>query len=280
METNYRNSPGLNFSTMKYYLRSPAHYKQVLEGKKDETDAMIFGRAFHTLILEPEVFDDQYLVINYDSRPEPDKTMASAKNKAWKEEMLSIGKSVLSTEQLSHLRGMKESLSRNSAIWRLILACKKEQEIEWEDPETGIICKAKVDGSEEKTGTVIDLKTCLDASFDSFRRTMFDNHYYIQSSHYANGLEATFGTPYERHIIIAIEKEPPYACGIYMLDEHTRSLARIICSKIYRLHADCLSNGYWPSYESVAETKSGITEMGLTPYQMNQIDNNRFLSHV
>lgn len=279
-ETAYRQSPGLNFSTMKYYLRSPAHYKEALNQPQTDTEALIFGRAFHTYILEREKFLSEWNIINYQERPEPDKTMASAKNKAWKAELMARA-CVIDTEQMLQIMQMDIILRSNKACSKLISFCDKEKTLEWTDPETGILCKARTDMSESvHTGTVLDLKTCQDASYSKFRKTLFDYHYYLQMAHYANGLEALTGRPHERHIIIAIEKDAPHGFGIYQFDEMTMNFARAVCNKIYRLHAECLEKNHWPGYESVSDSEAGITEIGLTDFQMTSVENNRFIQSL
>lgn len=282
-EQAYRQSPGLNFSTMKHYLRSPAHYKEALSQPQADTEALIFGRAFHTYILEREKFHDSVIVLDYANRPEPLKTMASKANAAWKAEMIEFNKSktIIDTQCLEVLKSMNRVLRGNHAVSKLLAFCEKEKTLEWADPETGILCKARTDMSESvHTGTVLDLKTCQDASYSKFRKTLFDYHYYLQMAHYANGLEALTGRPHERQIIIAIEKDAPHGFGIYQLDEMTMNFAKTVCGKIYRLHAECLEKNHWPGYESVSDSEAGITEIGLTEFQMTSVENNRFIQSL
>lgn len=279
-ESEYRQSPGLNFSTMKHYLRSPAHYKDALSQPQADTDALIFGRAMHTYILESEKFLSEFFVFDYEGRPDRSKTMAANENKIWKTELMvqNHNKTLLDADSYFRIGAMNVALKSNTAVRKLISFCDKEKTLEWKDPETGILCKARTDMSESvKTGTVLDLKSCQDASYSKFRKTLFDYHYYLQMAHYANGLEAVTGRPHERQIIIAIEKEAPHGFGIYQLDEMTMNFARAVCNKIYRLHAECLEKNHWPGYESVSDSEAGITQIGLTDFQMSSVENNRFI---
>ncbi|KKK91128.1 hypothetical protein LCGC14_2716080, partial [marine sediment metagenome] len=45
---------------LNYFMRSPAHMKSYLENAQAETPAMVFGRAAHMAILEPDVFGSTY----------------------------------------------------------------------------------------------------------------------------------------------------------------------------------------------------------------------------
>ena len=55
---DYHAGAGLSQSMIKALLRSPAHAKVPVE----ETPAMRFGRAFDTGVLEPHLFDEEYVI--------------------------------------------------------------------------------------------------------------------------------------------------------------------------------------------------------------------------
>jgi exodeoxyribonuclease VIII len=84
----------------------------------------------------------------------------------------------------------------------------------WE--QYGLPCKARVD---YLVGDVIfDLKTCQDASPEGFARQIGAFQYHLQAAHYAAGYEAINGKPLDRFCFIAVESEPPYATGVYVID--------------------------------------------------------------
>ena len=103
----YRREEGINQSSLKKILQSPAHYKAALDFKMMPTPAMEMGTAAHCLILDgQEAFDAQYV-----KRPENIK-LTSKEGKEWKE---SIGrKKILTTggkdDPWGAVQGMAESL--------------------------------------------------------------------------------------------------------------------------------------------------------------------------
>lgn len=279
---DYQLNKGLNFSTMKHYLRSPLHYRHAVDNPAGDTDAFVFGRAFHCHLLERERFKAEFWILDESRRPNPEKNFTDGKNKAWKKERReeNAGSLMLTSSEYTQILGMTESLKRSGAVRKLVTACQKEAELYWNDPDTGVACKARVDMYEPKTGTVLDIKTCQDASYTGFRSSLFKYDYYLQMAHYAGGLKARFLKDFDRQIIIAVEKEPPYAFGIYQLDEVTRNFSRAVASKLYTLHAECTAKNEWPGYESVADSPQGITEMSLTDYQMGAIENLRIIQNL
>jgi hypothetical protein len=59
---SYRREPGLNQSSLKKILKSPAHYKSALEDKFIPSPAMEIGTALHCLVLDGQAaFDGQYI---------------------------------------------------------------------------------------------------------------------------------------------------------------------------------------------------------------------------
>ena len=59
---NYYDAPGVNWSTLKNLRDSALHYRYALETRSKTTPAMALGRATHTLVFEPEKFNDEYAI--------------------------------------------------------------------------------------------------------------------------------------------------------------------------------------------------------------------------
>jgi exodeoxyribonuclease VIII len=52
----------LSFSSLKEFMRSPQHYVKYLASDRKQTEAMLFGAICHKLILEPQLFDKEYII--------------------------------------------------------------------------------------------------------------------------------------------------------------------------------------------------------------------------
>jgi hypothetical protein len=71
----------LSKSFLTKFELSAAHAEAYMKGEKKDTPAMLFGRIYHASVAG---LFDQFSIIDPEKRPEPDKTMASTLNKAWK----------------------------------------------------------------------------------------------------------------------------------------------------------------------------------------------------
>ena len=57
----YHKAYGLSCSDLKVMLRSPAHYHASLLFPQKTTPEMLLGSALHTAVLQPELFDEEYM---------------------------------------------------------------------------------------------------------------------------------------------------------------------------------------------------------------------------
>ena len=72
---DYRRAEGLNQSSLKKILESPAHYQAALKNRLIPTPAMEMGTAAHCLVLDgAEAFENQYSrvpQVDIDTPPSP-----------------------------------------------------------------------------------------------------------------------------------------------------------------------------------------------------------------
>ena len=107
----------------------------------------------------------------------------------------------------------------------------------WRDGATGLDCKARIDLYCDFAGsTVVELKTTRDASPEGFSRVISRYSYHRQAAYYLGGLEALSPATDRKFIFIAVEKEPPYAVGVYELDESSIEQGRV--------EIECLLSSY------------------------------------
>lgn len=141
---------------------------------------------------------------------------------------------------------------------------------------------------------VVDLKTTDDASLEGFSKSIANWRYDVQHPYYLDGLREAIrqsggqipeqavigaaelsaywidqetgvlcrcrpdfwrGEP-KHFIFIAVEKKPPYAVGVYKLDEESVELGRAVYRSDLRRYAECKANDNWPGYGEKIQTIS------------------------
>lgn len=235
----YRDSAAVAQSDLKLIkAKSLYHYRYARDSRK-ETDALVLGRAIHKAVFEWDTFKDEYAVLDKDIN------LKTKEGRAQRDE-ISKTQTVLKQDQMTTIKQVMTSLKRRPEIKELINGCEFERSHFIRHNER-LILKARTDGYNPKTNTIIDLKTCLDASPGSFIRDIFKYGYHFQDAYYIDIIEKlTGGTPSFR--IIALEKTYPFEACTYELSPKSVAIGR----KQYREQLDVLDEALrtnkWPSY--------------------------------
>jgi len=232
--------------------RSPAHYRSWVAGHDEvASPALDFGKMFHCALLERDVFESTHVV-------EPDfGDQRYKENKAKKADWKTAneGKNPVDQKDFAAALGMAEAIRRHPKAGALLIGGDAEVTVRWQDEGTGIECKSRLDYYLPELGYVVDVKTTDDASEDGFQRSVAKYGYHRQAAFYEEGL-ATIGMPIEGFVFVAVEKEPPYGVGVYLLDDDGIRRGRdSIRSNLIRLAA-CIEHDTWPAYSDSIVTLS------------------------
>jgi hypothetical protein len=255
-------------------LRSPAHMVAADEEPFAESDAFRLGRGFHQCILEPDRFKAGFSA-EPDLSKEPFASMAKPRSgKVYKEavaRMQVAGKTVLKTEEMVDLVAMREAAFGHPKLKKVIEATgAAELSIVWDDPATGVRCKARIDWHTPTYGggACLDLKSTLDASPGAFERAIFNFGYHRQGALYVRGAKAV-GLETSHFVIGAIEKKRPYGAVLYRLKDGEREALRLGEVEIdfaLALWARCEAEGKWPGYTT------DVVDIGLPPWADAKIE--------
>lgn len=239
----YRDSIGISQSDLKLIkAKSLYHYRYANKSRK-ETEALILGRAIHKAIFEWESFSDDYLV-----RPKGIKDLRSKKNREIIEEMKKDGHEVLTRDQMATINKMRSSIKRRPEIYDLVKGCQFERS-HFVRYNERIILKARTDGYNPATNTIVDLKTTIDASSRSFIRDIFKYGYHFQDAFYTDVIQDIVGeTP--SFMIIALEKTYPFEACLYELSNKSVAIGRKQYTEQLEKLDLALKTNNWPSYES------------------------------
>ena len=242
----YDSTVALNWSTARHLLRSPAHCRHYLMHRPSSTAAQSFGIAVHTAVLEPEKFEDEFT-----RAPDVDRRTKAGKA-AWAEhEALSGFRTPLTCKEWAKCEAIRDRVLAHPRISELLLGDGvNEASVVWEDA-TGVTCKGRLDRLCQFEGrpTVVDLKTCMDASYFSFERSIAKYKYHGQAAWYLRGLRSIADIG-RRFLWLAVEKEPPYEVAIYEADALTLDEGDRLCAHAMNLWKECQESGDWPGYDT------------------------------
>jgi hypothetical protein len=246
---DYRAVDGVSKSDLDLIARSPAHYQQEKATPSVPTAAMLFGTALHAAVLEPAVFDQQYVVApNVDRR-------TKAGKEAWEEFEASLnGRSLVDGKDLATINAMAAAIASHPTASSLLSGGVAEQSCFWINSGTRELCKCRPDYIRED-GIIVDLKTTTDASLDPFMRSAYTYRYHVQAAMYIAGVRMTTGKA-TAFVIIAIEKTPPYAIACYMADSNMLEAGHKEFVRNLRTYAECRQANQWPGYPQSIQSLS------------------------
>lgn len=248
---NYHNDKSsISRSSLLDFSRSPyfywANHINPDRPPKESTDAMEFGSAFHTMILEPELFNENYVV-----KPEAvllkDVGREAYDNyKAHVEKLALTNKIILSSQDYSTLVAMQVAVYSNEDAKGLLEGAIYEQSYFWKDKATGLMLKCRPDILH--ANMIVDLKTVASAEERVMQREVFDRGYDTQAAMMRDGIFETTGKRIDNFILLCVEKKYPFCIGIYILDEEVINRAETRYKDLLVELKKCKETNEWPSY--------------------------------
>lgn len=241
--THYHAAPGLSGTGIRHLLRSPAHYRAVMDAPREATPAMILGSAVHAAVLEPGKLDAEFAVA-----PTVDRRTKAGKEAYEAFVAEAGGRDILTAEQWETVQRIRDAATEHPAVQELLHGAICERPLFWTDREHGIQCKGKPDAAASDWSHLIDLKTTDDARAQSFQRGLVKFGYHVQLAHYVSGVLHQEDVEPLRIFFIVVETEPPHGIRTYSLEPGAIHRARLELERAYRLYADCTRSGNWPVY--------------------------------
>jgi exodeoxyribonuclease VIII len=242
----YKDINAVNFSTLKYILRSPAHYKHILENPPKQSDEMRIGSLIHLAALEPERYINIVKVApDCDRRTKEGKAIFEAFKQS-----CNPGDEIVTEDDKILIDSC--SLSARAAISRLAFV-NPQNEVPLTTEISGINIKGRLDIIDSTRNEIADIKTCDDASPSAVARTIVNYNYHMQQAMYKRLSGQSLDT---RAFLIFIEKKPPYCWKIYSMDPEMLEAGNKLFERALTIYNECLAWGNWPGYTSNIETIS------------------------
>ena len=256
----------VNASRLLACRKSLAHCKEQMLNPPERGPALAFGTALHTAFLEADDFPVLYVVMpafedaiaaefKEDGSPKykvPKATKAYKEQvEAWK--FANGDKNVVTLDEYNQIRAMGRSLRSHPAANEMFnRGGSNECTVIWTDEETELLCKGRFDSLiEDEWPTIPDLKSTMDASPYGFAGSVAKFGYHIRGAFYVDGVSAFTSPP--NLVFAAVEKEPPYAVGVYQLGSKSIETGRRIYRKLLNAFAVALDTNEWPAYSMDVE---------------------------
>src|ERR1017187_1391119 len=214
--------------------------------EKEISAAMEFGTAFHTFILEPEKFHDDYQCLPQKVLLKDVGREAYDDYKKECDELVKSHKIILSQTDFELLIAMQKAIYEHDKAWKLIENAVYEQSHFWQDKDSELIVKCRPDILQ--TNMIIDLKTCADASERAMQHETFARGYDIQAAMMREGIYETTSNRIDNFILLCVEKKYPYNIGIHIIDETVIDRAELIYKNLLIRLKECHVNNNWPGY--------------------------------
>jgi hypothetical protein len=171
---SYKDGEGhLSFSSIKAFMKSPRHFLAYKLREVEQTPTMAFGEAFHMAVLEPDKFENSYVVApNVDRRTKAGKAEWNAFKEA------NEHKRLIKHDEMETIKKMQEQVFRNdSSSWVFDQIGRTEVGKQWE--YRGFKWRGFLDGLGDNA--IADLKVCVDAHPEKvYREMMYKQFYHIQ----------------------------------------------------------------------------------------------------
>lgn len=255
---DYHAGEGISSSQLKNFLVSPEYYRACEAGEVERTGSpsMILGTVLHSLVLEPELFVQQYAI-----EPVADGRTKEGKEikEAFKTE--SEGKIIITSAIKETALKMRDSLWKLKEFNQLFDGGEPELSGYYTDSETGLLCKYRPDWRTD--WSITDVKSCADASPIGFSKAIYNFGYHISAAHYLAGDNIVKGTDHRQFIFVCVENKAPFCAAIYVLDQESliegERLRRVALDGI----KECTEKNEWPGYNNGLASEIGLPKFAF-----------------
>lgn len=263
-DEDYNLLQGLRATVLKQFARTPLHGYYAENHPTKSTPALVLGRALHTLVLQPKVFDQQYYVLTekLDMRFKESKAILADIELKYAKDC------ILKLDDYERIKAMAGAVYGHKLARKLLeSATAVESTLVWN--EAGLLNKARLDGVNKSLRCVFDLKSCQDARLIPFSRDMSKYSYHLQAAHYfagANEVKLGGEHEFEEFYFIAVESKAPYCCAVYLLNLETLMLAKTQREDLMIKYKQCKEQNKWPGLPEELQS------IGLPAWDMSLIE--------
>ena len=279
----YHEHHALSKSKLMVFAKSPAHYYDKYEaadrdsleddiagseGKLEDQNKFL-GKAIHVAVLEPELFEEKFLVV-----PKMDKRTTAGKTDfaTFSKICADTGQVMISEADADICVRIRRAVLDHPLLGEFVKKSPlKEAAFFWTDTETGLDMKAKIDLISLDNGIILDAKSARSTEVHKFEGAINEFYYHFQPPIYNMGVEALLGRAMDGFIYAAIEKKRPCGIKLYSLDDISISAGYNHVRELMLKFAECKATGVWPGYspeiKQIGLPRYALARYGMLPSQ-------------
>lgn len=237
---------------------NPDHIEQ------DTSKALDFGKAAHCLLLGDEVFGERFCI-----RPEHWADWRTKAAQDWRDEQVSQGKTIITTDQFERIRRIHADASNYPLVKHGLLNGRIERSMLWKDPETGIWLRARPDALPNADGVYADLKTAGKFDEDFLERQIFDAGYYLQAA--INRMVCRgLGLPFETFVLLYVLNDDVPDTAHVEIDQFDIDRGERVVRWCLKTIRHCLDTSEWPGARPFND---GERRIQMKPWAKDRLDN-------
>jgi len=220
---NFIEERPLSKSSLKAFRKSPRHYLLYLQQKFEPTPSMILGSVVDTLTLEPDEFDNRFVVFQKATGKGSMAANNEMKMKAAKKKI-----TLITEKQYKTAKICVESLySHNES--RQILEAKKniQKRLSWRNKATNLPLIGYQDFESHvwDTDFLIELKTSVSSDPSDFNRAAANLNYDMDVGAYLDAHHKIWYR-FPSFIFLVVETSEPYNTSVIFVEDSTADEAK------------------------------------------------------
>lgn len=238
----HADKESLSVSGMKRLLppSCPAVFKWERDHGQPSRAVLDFGRAAHALLLGT---GGPVRIVQADD-------WRGKAARAERDAAYAAGEDPILAADWATVQAMRDALAEQFGDLFTPGAGVAEQSLFWDDPDTGVRLRARLDWTVGRR-FIVDYKTAPSANPWRFAKACADYGYDMQAAHYLDGARA-LGVADEatEFVFIVQEKTPPYVASAVILQPWEIDRGRVDVRRAIETYEQCIAKDDWPGYSS------------------------------
>ena len=187
----------LSYSALKQFSKSPAHLDAYWNRDLTQSASMAKGSLIHTLVLEPDTYDEKYAIYEGKVRRGKEYDAFCLENE---------GKIILNQNEFNEATTIRDAVWNNKIAKNIFLRTT-EVESKFEMEYRDLKFKGIIDGI--GNDFIFDLKTTQCSEPSKFSRDAFNYGYNLQAAIYLKAVQR------KHYYIISVESAAPYNVTVF-----------------------------------------------------------------